>query len=325
MTSAQCMVCGDADPFDRGLCPACGGASRQGSDALLFLRPTGGRPGKEVHEERLAAIIGERAGTPRGREVATGARALLRVPGAAAARVAALLEARGLSAREVPAGRALTALPPQFLLMVTGVLVVGSYAGFVALPLLVATSPVLAFALLAYGHLDAQRPLIGGSGAVSGLPRDVERALVGAFAELPAGSARDQLVDITRVARTVLTALEPEHEDLHASVGELVTAACATTLDVYRLDVTLASISEDGTDQAMDDTSFMRLRERCATRREQRMDQLAQALRVLGTITSDAVDWQDSAGSQLGSVTRELMNEASAHAYAKREISALLR
>lgn len=58
--------------------------------------------------------------------------------------------------------------------------------------------------------------------------------------------------------------------------------------------------------------------------REQRVGQLAHALRVLGTITSDSVGSKDAAGPKLSVVTRELMNEASAHAYAQREISALL-
>ena len=325
MTPVQCVICDDADPFDQGLCPACGGAVPQSSDSLLFLRPTGNWLEKQEREERLAAIIGECAQTGEGREAATGSRALLRVPSAAVARVAALLEERGLSARAVPAERALMALPLQFLAMVTGVLVVGSYAGYVAMPVLGATSPVFALALVVYGHFNRQKPLLDGSGAKSGLPRDVESVLVGAFAELQTGSAREQLVDITRVARTVFNALEPDHHELRASVGELVTAACATALDVSRLDVTLASISEGGSGQSEDDTSLKGLRGRCATMREQRVDQLAHALRVLGTITSDAVDSQDGAGAQLGSVTRELMNEASAHVYAQREISALLR
>ena len=41
-------------------------------------------------------------------------------------------------------------------------------------------------------------------------------------------------------------------------------------------------------------------------------------------ITSGAVDSQGGAGAQLGSVTRELTSEASAHLYAQREISELL-
>ena len=321
MTSMRCLICDDSDPFDQGLCPGCGGAAPQGSDSLLFLRATGSGLEKQ---ERLAAIIGERAETGAGREVATGDRALLRVPVAAAARVTALLEEGGLSARAVPAGRALLALPLQFLAMVAAVLMVGGYAGYVAMPVLGATSPVFALALVVYGHLNVQKPLLEGSGATSGLPRDVESVLVGAFAELQTGTAREQLVDITRVARTVFTTIESDHHDLRASVGELVTAACATALDVSRLDVTLASISEDGSGWAEGGTSLAGLRGRCATMREQRVDQLAQALRVLGMITSGAVDLQRGAGAQLGSVTRELMSEASAHLYARREISELL-
>ena len=321
MTSVQCLICDDADPFDQGLCPACGGAVPQGADSLLFLRTTGSWLEKQ---ERLAAIIGERAESGEGREVAAGARALVRVPIAAVARVTALIEERGLSARAVPAERALLALPLQFLAMVTGVLVVGTYAGYVAMSVLGATSPVFALALVVYGHFNAQKPLLDGSGATSGLPRDVESVLVGALAELQTGTAREQLVDITRVARTVFTTIEPDHHDLRASVGELVTAACATALDVSRLDVTLASISEDGSGRSKGGTSLTGLRGRCATMREQRVDQLAQALRVLGMITSGAVDSQGGAGAQLGSVTRELTSEASAHLYAQREISELL-
>ena len=324
MTPVQCLICDHADPFDRGLCPACGGAVPQGSDSLLFLRATGSRLEKQEREERLAAIIGERAQTGEGRDVAAGARALLRVPIASVARVTALLEERGLSARAVPAGRALMALPLQFLAMVTGVLMVGSYAGYVAMPVLGATSPVFALALVVYGHLNALKPILGGSGATSGLPSDVENVLVGAFSELQTGTAREQLVDITRVARTVFTTIEPDHHDLRASVGELVTAACATAFDVSRLDVTLASISEDGSSRSEGDSSLTGLRGRCARMREQRVDQLAQALRVLGMITSGAVDSQGGAGAQLGSVTRELTSEASAHLYAQREIAELL-
>ena len=324
MTPARCLICDDSDPFDQGLCPACGGAVPQGSDSLLFLRTTGSWLEKQEREERLAAVIGERAETGEGREVATGARALVRVPIAAGARVAALLEERGLSARAVPVERALLALPLQFLAMVAGVLVVGSYAGYVAMPVLGATSPVFALALVVYGHFDAQKPLLDGSGATSGLPRDGESVLVAAFAELQTGTAREQLVDITRVARTVFTTIEPDHHDLRASAGELVTAACATALDVSRLDVTLALISEDGSGRSEGATSLTGLRGRCATMREQRVDQLAQALRVLGMITSGAVDSQGGAGAQLGSVTHELMSEASAHLYAQREISELL-
>lgn len=140
---------------------------RQNSDSLLFLRPTDSWRDERDIEERLAAIIGERAETASGREARTGARALLRVPRGAAVRVAELLEERGFSTRAVPAARALTGLPLPFLAMVTGVLVVGSYAGYIALPILAVTSPLFALAMLAYGHRDAQRPVLGGSRANS--------------------------------------------------------------------------------------------------------------------------------------------------------------
>ena len=324
MTPVRCVICEEADPLDQGLCPGCGGAAPQGSDSLLFLRTAGSRLERQEREERLIAIIGERAETGEGREVANGARALLRVPTAAVARVEALLGERGLGARAIPAERALLALPLQFLAMATGVLVVGGYAGYVATPVLGVTSPVFALALVVYGHLNAQKPLLGGSGEKSSLPEEVESVVVGAFAELQAGTARERLVDITRIARTVFASLEPDHQDLCTSVGELVRASCATALDVSRLDVTLASISEGGSGRSERDKSLAGLRGRCSMMREQRVDQLAQALRVLGMITSGAVDSQGGAGAQLGSVTRELLNEASAHAYAQREISALL-
>ena len=324
MMSVRCVICDEADPFDQGLCPACGGSPPRRSDALLFLRTTGGWVEKQEREERLVAVVGDRADTGEGREVADGVRALLRVPSVAAARVEALLADRGLRARAIPAERALLSLPLQFLVMVTGVLTVGGYAGYVAMPVLGATSPVLALALVVYGHLNAQKPLLDVSGAKSVLQGEVEDAVASAFAELQPGTAREQLVDITRVARTVFTAIETDHHDLRASVGGLVTAACETALDVSRLDVTLESISDGGGGRSGGETCLAGLRGRCATMRQQRIDQLAQAVRVLGMITSGAVDAQGGAGARLGPVTRELLSEASAHAYAEREISALL-
>ncbi len=323
----RCVLCGSDDPFESGLCPSCGGASASLADTLMFLRRPTSSSDRTDRVSQLAEIAGARAATSDGYDTAWGERALMRIPRAAVHQVEAQLEKRGLQVRAVPASRAWSALPVRFFVMIAGIVVVGGYAGGASVPILLLTSPLLAVLLVMYGHIDAGRTLLAPRSHAAGLSPKTENSLLRAFAELPRGETRDALIDITRGARAALAAVAGDNTRsvVRDSVGELVEAAAATALDLARLDLTIGTLGDAHASQASNQGSWDALRERCAVMRVARVAQLADAVRVLGSISTDALDSPGAAGAQLGRVTSDLATEASAHEYAERELAALLK
>src|SRR5881396_1601660 len=149
----SCLVCGTPDPFGVGVCPGCRGDSRGGADMLVFVeRPSSGSAQRAM-AEALAALHGSEATGATARSAARGERPLLRVPAAAAGRVVATLDARGIPARTVPIGGAWSMIPAASYGLVALVLATGVAAGAAAVPMLVWTSPLVAALLLgAAGH-----------------------------------------------------------------------------------------------------------------------------------------------------------------------------
>jgi hypothetical protein len=137
-----------------------------------------------------------------------------------------------------------------------------------------------------YGNIDARKTLVTPRTSASGLSQNSEDALLRAFAELPRGDTRDTLIDIARGARAALATMAGDNARsvVRDSVSELVGAASATTLDLARLDLTIATLDGQPASGMGSEASWQTLKDRCTSMRAERVAQLSEAVRVLGLI-----------------------------------------
>jgi hypothetical protein len=321
---SRCLLCGGIDPLGLGLCPACGGGPSGAADTLVFLqRPR--RPELHAVEARLEALLPAAAG-PDGQAAARGERPLFRATLEGSRRILEALERRQLPARALPASRAWSAMPPAYATMVAATAIAGFGAGAVAAPVLLWATPLIGGLLLLGAHRTVGRPLVAPATRRGELPPALQTQVVRALTELPDGSARGLLADITRLARPLFGRLARAGDErgLGPSLIELVAAACAAAADLAMLDENLERFESQRARAAALPAGWLDALARSERARDALVQRLLEAMTVLGRLQSQATEPQTGEDSALAEVTRELRLEAEAQAAAAREISELL-
>ena len=182
-----------------------------------------------------------------------------------------------------------------------------------------------ALLLLAAGQ-KLRTPLVIPASAADQLPRELERQVIRALAELPVGTARGLLADVTRLARPIFARLGREgdpraHESL---LHELVSSACVAAADLAMLDDNLARFERERARATEPGADWLDALARSERARDALVQRLLEAMAVLGRLQSLAAAAVPAEDESLAQVTRELRLEAEAQAAAAREIAQLL-
>lgn len=320
---ARCVLCGGPDALGMALCPSCGGSSPGVADTFVFLQRSGGQE-RQAAEQRLAALLP--AASAEAGAAVRGERPLFRVAGASAPRVVEELSRHQLRAHAVPAGRAWSAVPAGVYLTVGAVLLAGWAAGSAVLPIMLWTTPVVGGLLLLGARRAAGTPLVAGPTRRPELPQELEREVLRTLAQLPAGTARGLLADLTRMAHGLFGRLHRTGDErgLTAALIELLTASCDAAADLAALDEDLTRFERQRERLAGLPAGWLDAFSRCERARDGLVQRLLEAMTVLGQLHSQAAAGAAATGSSLDDVTRELRREAEAQAAAAREIAQLL-
>ncbi len=321
----RCLLCGGSDPLGLGLCPACGGAPAGVADTLVYLQRPRGRAERHAMEARLTALVPAASG-PEGQSAARGERPLFRATPEGSRRILEALDSRQLPARALPVSRAWSAVPSSYATMVLAAVIAGFGAGDAVASVLLWATPIVGGLLLLGAHQVVRRPLVAPPGRRGELPAELEGPVIRTLADLPEGSARGLLADITRLAHSLFARLRRTGDDrgLTALLTELVTAACAAAADLAMLDENLQRFEQQRARAASHPPGWLDALARSERARDALVQRLLEAMTVLGRLQSQATVDTAEEDSTLAAVTRDLKSEAEAQSAAAKEIADLL-
>ncbi len=319
--TCSCALCDAADPLGTGLCLACLATRARGRTLIVVREKDAG--------DLVASVLGPSSDRAETQAALREGRPLVAVPSAAGARVLEALDAFGIAARGVPAGRAWRAIPSRFYAMLACVLAAGTVTGTIAEPAFLWASPLFAAVLLLLAHLSMRRPLLAPGDDVlpGGLRADVASTVVA----LEPGPARSRLVDLLRIARPLEAAVVAQGDParLRESVHDLIRAACDTARETDRLirtaDVIRSSLiwttEVAGEEQAGSARSALR---RASELAAQGLARMAEAVSALGRVDAGAATLDGPVGTELAGLTRGLEAAARVHGETFRELKQLL-
>lgn len=316
-----CLGCGSDAAAGLASCPDCRATPAAGTDALVFVEPPAAFLERRAADTALETLLGGVRRAPDLAGAAAGRRALVRVPAASADAVLEQLRLRGVPVRTTAVGRAWSAVPSAFYALAAGTLVAGVAAGATAMPLFLATAPVMSGLLLLGGHRAVQSPLLSARTRRSALPPALDRRLSTTLAELPHGSARALLTDLVRIGENVYGGLDagPVAEELLQLLGHAADAA----RELAGIDDTLA-VMEKRRETGGAQSAWIDGHAALERSRDRMVQQLLEALSVVGRLQGRSRSSTDGAGSQLAEVARELAARDEADEAARREVEALL-
>ncbi|HEY7482188.1 MAG TPA: protein kinase [Gemmatimonadales bacterium] len=317
----RCLLCSGPDPLGLGLCPACGGDG-ESSDSLVYLQRLP-HEARVAAESRLTSVLP--AVAAEARSAIRGERPLFRASTEGAERIVEVLARRDLPARVVSARLVLTELPVGFFLMLSAVVVAGTAAGIQAAPTLRWVTPLFAGLLVVSARRVAATPLVSPRVRATELPAEVARPLLSTLAELPPGTARDLLADLTRMGQSLYARLRRSGDTGSSAtvLGELLVASASAASDLALLDANLGRFERQRERLAARPSGSMDALGRCERARDALVQRLLEAMTVLGQLQGQTADLAAAESGLADSIT-ELRAEAEARAAAAKEIEALL-
>ncbi|MEE8518823.1 MAG: serine/threonine-protein kinase, partial [Dehalococcoidia bacterium] len=333
-----CLLCGAPEPLGLRICPRCGGVSRGAADTLIFARRAMYAGDREAVAGRLQGLVGDRAQRSELMDVAAGYRALVRVPAATAEGVVEQLGRRQVPARAVRARRAWAPMPLRFYGLLGLVVGVGGTAGLGAAAALLWVSPLLAGLLLLVAQRRLQNPVVALAERTAKLPAAVEKKVIEALAQLPAGTARSLLADLVRIGQRLYSSASrsADHVRMKDQLTELLAHSCDAALDLSDLDENLAQLmsqrerlgalspqSPDSPDAPNSPkwNDGIALAERT---RDRLVQKLLEVIGLLGRARGHSSAFLAAEGKQLGELARDIERHCEAHALAAQEIEQLL-
>jgi hypothetical protein len=187
--------------------------------------------------------------------------------------------------------------------------------------MLLVTAPVMSGMLLLGGHRAVQNPVLASRARRSALPPALDRRLSATLGELPHGSARSLLNDLVRIGESVCAA--PDSAAVVDDLVQLLSHAGDAAHDLAGIDDTLA-VMERRREAAVGQTAWIDGHAALERSRDRLVQQLLEALTVVGRLQGRAQSAGDTAGAQLADVARELSARSDADAAARKEVEALL-
>jgi len=161
---------------------------------------------------------------------------------------------------------------------------------------------------------------------VTEMPDEVARPLLSTLAELPPGTARDLLADLTRMGHGLYTRLQRSGDSRNSAavLGELLVASASAASDLALLDANLGRFERQRERLAARPSGSMDALARCERARDALVQRLLEAMTVLGQLQGQTADL-GAEESELASSIAELRAEAGARAAAAEEIAQLLK
>jgi hypothetical protein len=227
-----------------------------------------------------------------------------------------------LLGRALPAARAWSAFPPDYVALVGCVVVIGELAG-AAMPLLLWTTPVFGVLMLLGAHRVVRTPLVARAARPADLPRDLEEKVLQTLAQLSPGTARSLLADVVRSTRVLFGQLSRTGDPhrIAPALGELLSAACASAGELADLDENLTRFERQRDRFASLPEGWLDTLSRCERTRDALVQRLLEAMTVVGRLQTQSAE---EAAPKLAELTRELRDEAELQAAAAEEITRFL-
>ena len=315
MMSDPCILCGGDDPLASSVCPECRATGSGGR--LVFVRPPRDPDARRQLTDRLAGLFGEHLAHGELDDVATGTRALLRVPVAGTPAALGQLAACDIPTHAVSARAGVAPLPITFHAVTVGVIALGMTAGYMVQPSMIWVSPIVAVLLFVGAQVNVRRPsIVPNDHARVFHPRATD-AITAALDQLPAGRARQTLATLTAVARELCASLEST--DIREELDAVLVHASEAAIELADLDAHIERFS--ARDLPGDARSVV---ERCGAARDELVDRLGDAVTLLGQARSRHLVSNAHLGSELVALARNLERHTARYATAVREIRACL-
>lgn len=324
--SPSCRVCGGPDPLGLSPCLACGEAGTSEKTVLLFVAPGAGWEARRRLFDELARILPGRTRSERLEEVASGRRALVRVPALDLRRVEKHLGARGIPVRRSTRRGVVRAVPGGFWALIVAILAAGSAAGTLASPVLLVTTPAVAAALSVAVLAWAACPAVSPEPVAAPLPPSLRNLVARTAASLGDGPVRDLVLDIAGAARSLLAGarvaaapgLFPE------LVPALVESSCEAAREIEGLEKTLERLEEHATLPLSKPQDWITATSRCGQARDLLVHDLLEALASLGASQSDLALGPEGSVESLAVCVHRLRDETRIQVRVASELSAVL-
>ncbi len=326
-TLHTCVICGAPEPLGLAVCPRCGGVPKGVADTLIFAKRPMFAGDRETVADHLMGLLGSRAPRAELLDVASGQRALVRVPAASAEGVVEQLGRKAIPARAARIGRAWAPLPLRFYGMLAAIVTLGGAAGLSALPPLFVLSPLMATLLLLVAQKRSQTPVVELPKQTVQLPESVEKKVIEAFAQLSPGTPRSLLADLIRLGQNLHSnmARSSSHEEELKQLEELLSYSCDAAIDLSDLDEsleTLTSLRDGRADSPSDE--WLNGMSRSERTRDRLVQRFLEVISLLSRARSHSSAFLGEDGERLGELAREIESHCEAHAEAAQEIEQLL-
>jgi hypothetical protein len=324
--SRSCRVCGGPDPLGLSPCLSCGEAGGADETILLFAAsPPGWEEKRRLSDGLKRLLEGEKA-IRHLDDIASGGRALVRVPLVESRRVEEHLAAREIPVRRSTGWGAARAIPGGFWTLVGAVLAAGGTAGFVADPVFLVATPVLAAALSTVAVLLAARPAVAPEPVAMRLPAGIRTTVSRTAASLRDGPVRDLILDIAGAARRLLA--RPDVTTAPGFFPELVPAlvesSCQAACEIEGLEKTLERLEGHDAVAESKPKEWVAAVSRCGQARDLLVQNLLEALASLGASQGDLTLRPEGSADSLGECVRRLRDETRVQVRVASELSSVL-
>ncbi len=323
LTITRCAICDAPEPFDVGVCPACGGAQAGVADSLVFVKARGSKSDRRKLAASVEPLLEGRVHGEDRNLVVRGIRALIRVPRAAANRVVQSLSERGVPARAIRASTAWAPVPALFYLFLLSIITVGVAAGLRTSPHMLWGSPLVAALLMLAAQVKMRRPVIETSRRRGVLGDETEAAILSTFAELPKGTARSLLASLVRAGERAYRGLRylPDPPVAPRDVETLLANSSRAALDLSALDESLKDLAEfESTELNEASMESLVAAERM---RDGLVHKFLEGITLLTRLRSDTAR-ESGSSSALAELMTSIDSQAEARREALEEVDALL-
>jgi hypothetical protein len=201
-------------------------------------------------------------------------------------------------------------------LLFYAIIFVGLAAAWLAMPILWFITPAMAALVL---HSARQAVKVRASVVVEfGLPHHLQQVIDETIARLPLGEPRQLLANVVRQARPLFAARESAFDkdmerETRENVIDLVSASCATALDLWRLDGAAPKSAVADAD----------LSKRYQRAREELVMRLNSAAESLSELYASDVEYGTPASDRVAELASELHADARARSAAKSELDVI--
>jgi hypothetical protein len=213
------------------------------------------------------------------------------------------------------------------LLLISAIVLIGFVSARTVSELLLIPSAIVALAVIRSAKRAANRAsVVIDETHTRNLPRDLDRAVGEAMSQLRDGEARMLLAAIAQQADMLFarreSAFDGEQDRITSGhVAELVSAACATALELANLDDSRATVAGS---MATPTSSQLELTARLENARTLMAKRLSDAADALQELYAAGVERGTPASDRVAELAAELRGDASARAEAITEIGTLL-